>query len=84
MSELIKSVRELPLGTSYANELEDVECDPRIKKSIFRLANDLHETAKRLNDCIEVTLAFSEALNAIAAEIGCIAAKGEILVKKGK
>lgn len=81
MSELIKSVREPALGTMYAAEIEKVECDPRIKKSIYRLANDLHETSKRLNDCIEVTIAFSEALNAIAAEIGCIAAKGDITRK---
>ena len=82
MSDLIKTVRELPLGTMYSHELQDVECDPRLKKAIFKLANDLHETAKRLNDSIEVTIAFSEALNAIAAEIGCIAAKGDVLVKK--
>ena len=77
MSELIKSLREPPLGTSYAVELENVECDPRIKKSIYRLANDLHEASKRLNDSIEVIMAFNEALVAIAAEMGHIAAHGE-------
>ena len=82
MAELIKSVREVPQGTSYAYELEEVECDPRIKKSIFKLANDLHETVKRLNDTIEVTIALSDALQAMAAEIGVIAATGERLRQK--
>ena len=84
MSELIKSVRELPIGTSYAVELEHVECDPRIKKSIYRLANDLHEVSKRLNDSIEVIVAFNEALNAVAAEMGHIAAKGDTLIRRSK
>ena len=79
MAELIKSVRDVPQGTSYAYELEEVECDPIIKKSIFKLANDLHETVKRLNDTIEVTIALSDALQAMAAEIGVIAATGEKL-----
>lgn len=77
MSEIIKNVRDVPLGTSYAFELEDVECDPRIKKSIYRLANDLHEVNKRLSDCIEVVIGFNEALQAIAAEMGHIAARAE-------
>lgn len=84
MSELIKSVNELPLGTAYAVELEKVECDPRIKKSIYRLANDLHEVGKRLNDTIEVVVAFNEALQAMAVEMGHIAAQGDALVRRGK
>ena len=82
MSNLIKSPRDVALGTMYAAEIEKVDIDPRIKKSIYKLANDLHETNKRLQDCIEVTIAFSEALNAIAAEMGVIAARGSVLEKK--
>lgn len=82
MSDLIKTVYDVPLGTAYAVELEKVDCDPKIKKSIYKLANDLHEVSKRLNDCIEVVIAFNDALQAMAQEIGCVAAIADEMRKK--
>ena len=53
------------LGVQYDSILRDVECDQRIKNVIYQLANDLHETDKRLNSAIETIIAFSEALYAV-------------------
>lgn len=84
MSDLVKTVREPALGTWYSGYLQDVDCDPRLKQCIFQLANDLHETCKRLNDCIEVVVAFNDALNVMAQEIGIIGAQGDALLKKAQ
>ena len=66
MNELNVNSVNLPwLGTRYALELENVECDPKIKHAIYKLANDLHENDKRLNDCIKTLICFSEALEAV-------------------
>ncbi len=75
MADLIKRVGDLPLGTAYAAELENVDCDIRIKKSIYRLANDLHETSKRLNDAIEVIMAFNDALQMLGESYGKLEAR---------
>ena len=61
----VNSINLPKLGVAYAAEIEKAECDPKIKHAIYQLANDLHETDKRLNDAIQVIIAFSEALEAI-------------------
>lgn len=52
-------------GTAVAAELEKVDCDPRIKREIYELANNQQMIGKKINDCIDCIVNLSEVLNVL-------------------
>jgi len=52
-------------GTAVAAELEKVECDPRIKREIYELANNQQLLGKKINECIDCIVMFSDVMNTL-------------------
>lgn len=65
----LNSVNIPKIGTWYYEQLKDVECDMRLKQAICKIANDVAECDKRLNDCIKTLIAFADALNAVGVAL---------------
>lgn len=73
MTEVNLNTVNLPkLGLFYADILKDVEIDPRAKRCIYQLANDLHETDKRLNDAIRSIVDLAELIQMIGIDLKII------------
>lgn len=65
MVKELNGVNLTKMGVAYAAELEKVECDPKLKYAIYEIANNLHETNKRLNYAIATIIDLNNALQAI-------------------
>lgn len=54
-------------GTAVAYDLEKVELDPRVKRTLYELANNQQMMGKKLNECIDTIIGLNEVLSLLVA-----------------